>query len=283
MNDSKKTVLEEALPSASAIIVEAMIPEVWLSVHRDDFVTLFLESYRAYLSGCPRASIIVAGECLLRAVFARIESEIVLRRAPLSVGTGKKKKTISIYFDAINVDLLSFCEALDLLKQNQLLSDSALDIAYTVKELRNRTAHGQLPLLDNWDSDEPRVPGSPEHKRMLWDESFAFPEGYRFIPSKDKKKGNWFTFDCRKHHCGSLKRLGVEERFAAIQYSLVVDALLRMFKESIRPGDRVRKKTQGTEGTVLESHAFSRIYRSVKWDEGEVQHKVVISDIEKVL
>jgi hypothetical protein len=74
MSDGDRDRLGNALPSASKLIVEAIVPEVWLSTHRDDFVQLFLEGYQASLSGCPRASIIVAGESLLRAVFARIES-----------------------------------------------------------------------------------------------------------------------------------------------------------------------------------------------------------------
>jgi hypothetical protein len=177
-------------------------------------------------------------------------------------------------------DNLTFCEALDLLKQNQLLPDPTLDVAYKVKGLRNHAAHGQFPFLDEWDPDEPRLLGSPEHNQLLWDTSFVFPEGYRFVPSK--KRATWFSFDCRRHYCGSPKQLGVEMQYAAIQYCLVVDALLRMFKETIRAGDRVRRKGVAREGTVVETDAFSLVYRALKWDDGEVDDEVRISDIEKI-
>lgn len=282
MSNSDKDRLGNALPSASESIAEALVPEVWLSAHRDDVLKLFLEARRAYLGGCPRASIIVAGESLLRAVFARIESEVMQQGSPLSVqGRGGRTKTVGTDFEVAELpEHLTFSEALDLVKQNRILPDPVLDIAYTVKDLRNHAAHGQFPLLDDWDPDEPRPLDSPEHNRMLWDKSFSFPEGYRFVPSK--RRGAWFTFDCRRHHCASLKQLGVEEQYAAIQYCLVTDALLRMFSETIRPGDRVRKKGAGSEGTVVESDGFSLIYRAVRWADGQVEDQVRVSEIEKI-
>jgi hypothetical protein len=282
MSDRDRDRLGTALPSASKLIVEALVPELWRSTYRDDFLKLFLEAYRAYLGGCPRASILVAGESLLRAVFARIESEVLQRGAPLMVqGRGGRTKSVGTDFEVEELpEYLTFCEALDLLKQNRVLPEPALDVAYTVKDLRNHAAHGQFPLLDQWDPDEPRLLGSPEHEKILWDKSFVFPEGYRFVPSK--KRGTWFTFDCRSYSCKSFKGLGVEEQYAAIQYCLVVDALLRMFKETIRVGDRVRKRAAAREGTVVESDGFSVVYRAVKWDDGEVNDRVRISDIEKI-
>jgi hypothetical protein len=275
--------LRNALPSASEVIGEAIVPEIWLSTHRDDFVKLFLEAYQAYLAGCPRASIIVAGESLLRAIFARIESEVVQRRAPLTVqARGGRAKTVGTDFEVAELpEYLTFCEALDLLRQNRLLPDRVLELAYTVKDLRNHAAHGQFPLLDQWDPDSPR----PLPERMLLiesavkNEAFVFPEGYRFVPSK--RRGTWFTFDCRRHRCGSFKELGIEEQYAAIQYCLVVDALLRMFKETIQAGDRVKRKGTAKEGTVVETDAFSLVYRTVKWDDGQVDDRVRISDIER--
>jgi hypothetical protein len=282
MSETDRERLVNALPSASELIGDALVPELWLTSHRDDFVKLFLEAHWAYLGGCPRASIFVAGESLLRAVFARIESEVFQRKTPLTVkARSGRTKTVGTDFDVAELpEYLTFCEALDLVKQNQILSDPALDVAYTVKDLRNHAAHGQFPLLDYWDPDEPRPIDSPEYAQVMWEKSFIFPEGYRFVPSK--KRGTWFTFDCRRHYCGSFKDLGIEEQYAAIQYCLVVDALLQMFNETIRVGDRVRQKGSGREGTVVESDAFSLIYRFVKWDDDKVDYQVRISDIQKV-
>lgn len=281
MSDIDRERLATALPNATELIVEAIVPEVWLSTHLEDFLKLFLEGYQAYLAGCPRASIIVAGESLLRVVFARIESEILQRKTPLTVQTRGKAKTVGTDFEVAELpEYLTFCEALDLLKQNRLLPAPTLDVAYTVKDLRNHAAHGQFPLLDQWDPDEPRPHGSPERHRMRRDKSFTFPEGYRFIPSK--KRGAWFTFDCRRHYCGSFKELGVEMRYAAIQYCLVIDTLLQMFKETIRAGDRVRRKGSARQGTVVETNAFSLVSRAVKWDDGEIDGEVRILDIEKI-
>ncbi len=103
MSESGNERLGNALPSASKLIAEALVPELWLTTHRDDFVKLFSEAYRAYLGGCPRASIIVAGESLLRAVFARIESEVVQSGTPLAVRVrGGRKKTVGMYWFSVN-------------------------------------------------------------------------------------------------------------------------------------------------------------------------------------
>jgi hypothetical protein len=55
-----------------------------------------------------------------------------------------------------------------------------------------------------------------------------------------------------------------------------------MVKDTIRTGDRVRAKSAEREGTVVESDAFSLVYRAVRWDDGGVDGQVRISDIEKV-
>jgi len=54
----------------------------------------------------------------------------------------------------------------------------------------------------------------------------GFPEGYRFIPFRNGTQ--WFNFDCREYPCGPLKDLSPEDRFAAIQYLLVVDAVSKL-------------------------------------------------------
>jgi hypothetical protein len=242
-----------------------------------------VEAYKAFLGGCPRVSIIVSGESLLRAVFAKIESEVIQKGTPLTVRNRQgKSKTVGAGIELAELQDLSFCESLDLLKQNRTVPEATLDVAYTVKDLRNHAAHGQFPLLDQWDPLFPR-PLSERNaliESAIRNEEYVAPEGYRFVPSKQRK--TWFTFDCRRYHCGSLKSLGVEERYAAIQYCLVVDALLGMFQETIRVGDRVRAKGMAREGTVVESIVFSLLYRAVKWDDSSGVGRVRISDIEKV-
>ncbi len=278
MSDSHRDRLADALPWPSELLSAAVVPDVGHSRYVSHFAELFVEAHHAYLSGCPRASIIVAGEALLRAAFARIESEVV-QRGPLTVQNRRgKTKTVGTAFELAELpDNLSFAEALDLLKQNRIIPDRTLDVAYTVKDLRNHSAHGQFPLLDEWDPDSPRP--LSERNRMLFDDSFVFPEGYRLVPSK--QRDTWFTFDCRRYHCGSLKKLGVEEQYAAIQFCLVAEALLGMSQETIRAGDRVRRKDSPRAGTVVETDAFSLVFRAVRWDDGEVESRVRITEIEK--
>ena len=95
---------------------------------------------------------------------------------------------------------------------------------FVIKELRNRAAHGDLPFLDDWDPDDPRPP--EQLKKILLDDAFEFPEGYRFIPSKQGAKR--FTFDLREYKCGSFKLLSWEARFAAIQYLLVLKLITKL-------------------------------------------------------
>lgn len=99
---------------------------------------------------------------------------------------------------------------------------------FVVKELRNRAVHSDFLILDDWNPDEPKPP--EKLQEILFDQNFEFPEGYRFLIRK--VNSDWFKIDLRKYRCGSLKPLGWEDRFAAIQYLLVLEVISKM-KDSL--------------------------------------------------
>lgn len=241
MNDTRETTRREALPWQGDTVVQFYLGAHSSFPYREQFVSLIHEAYHAFLAGCPRASIIVAGEALLRAIYDKIirlaqeghEFEIPRRRrANLRIG---RDASPDILFEL--TDQVSFCEAVKLLQDSDQFATDLITLLYVVKSLRNDAAHGNLPLLDDqWDPDDPRP--AEKLEELLWAETFEFPEGYRFVPSSvpTLPPKSWFTVDLRKYTCGSLKSLSFEEQFAAIQYLLVLEALTKLSDTSQKAG-----------------------------------------------
>ena len=217
----------EALPWDGDSVVEFFLEAHPSFLYREQFAQLFIEAYHAFLAGCPRASIIVAGEALLRAIYDQIirhvqnGDSIVVgdRRSPRPLTRETSTEKLFRLTDEVN-----FCQAINALEETKAYPDNVISCMRVIKNLRNAAAHGEMPLLDQWDPDDPRPP--EELKKILCTRDFEFPEGYRFLLSKQQKE--WFTFDLRKYKCKSLKSLDTDERFAAIQYLLVLEVLEKM-------------------------------------------------------
>jgi hypothetical protein len=94
---------------------------------------------------------------------------------------------------------------------------------FVIKELRNRAIHGQLPVIDYYDPDDPRP---KEDFIKLLNGDIKIPEGYRFMPNKDRKE--WITFACRDHGVGTLTGLSFQDRYAAIQYVFAIETIAGM-------------------------------------------------------
>jgi hypothetical protein len=208
----------EALPWPGDNIVDT-----YLKLHpnfkfREQFIQLLLESYHAFLAGCPRASIIVGGEALLRFVYDRVICFIgdggMIK---LKAGLALNKDTDPWDID----DQLSFCDALSALKQTGLYSNEIIDRAYAVKELRNCAAHGELPVLSDWDPDDPR--SDEGFVKMLDSEDYKFPEAYQFFRRDSRVKP--VRLDMRNYAPSTLRSMGWEDRFAGIQFLLVMDII----------------------------------------------------------
>ncbi len=203
----------------------------------EGFAFLMREAYHSYLAACPRASVITSGEALLRAIYDKIAKRLI-QQGELSLRhTRNKNITLNsqnkehIYFLS---DYLTFDQAIRISNQELLFSDQQIKNMLVVKSLRNDAAHGEFPVLDYWDPDDPR----PEDKFLAFMRGeISISEGYRFIPSRGDKA--WFNFACRDYNCGSMSQLSVEDRFAAIQLSLVFKLVselagpldLRIFEE----------------------------------------------------
>ncbi len=223
----------KALPWRGSSVVEFYLSAHPSFPYRMQFISLIKEAHDSFIAGCPRASVIVAGEALLRAIYDKIirlaneghEFEIPRRRrANLKIQRGVDT---GILFEL--TDHVSFSEAVKLLADSGLFENDFITILYVIKSLRNDAVHGDFPFLDTkWDPDDPRP--AEQRRELLFSQTFEFPEGYRFIPSRvpTLAANSWFTIDLRKYRCGSLKSLAFEEQFAAIQYMLVLDALEKL-------------------------------------------------------
>ncbi|MEP0873297.1 hypothetical protein NDA01_26405 [Trichocoleus desertorum AS-A10] len=234
MEQDREEIYKKALPWDGKSAVDFYLKSHPCFPYREQFAKLFSEAYRAYLAGCPRASIITAGEALLRAIYDEI---ISLVACGYNITIPKSKgRSVSIKADAPRdtlfqlADECSFNEAIKALQHLNIYSQELINRIFVVKELRNKATHGEFPVLDIWDPDEPRP--RDEFLKIFLNPEFEFPEGYRFRSRSNSS--DWFTFDPRKYKCGSLKPLDWESRFAAIQYLLVLEVITEMRDTSTR-------------------------------------------------
>lgn len=171
---------------------------------------------------------IMSGEGLLRAIYDRIIVLVSRRRRKVRYGNinGRplelRARDIGEAPQDWN-DRLNFNEAIWVLRKSRVYGKSVTDRMWVIKELRNRATHGQLPLLDYYDPDDPR----PQHelKKLITGE-IEIPEGYSFRPFKQRRQ--MVTFACRDHGTGTLKGLSTEDKFAAIQFILSVETIKEM-------------------------------------------------------
>lgn len=223
--DTNEARRAEALPWNGEPIVAFFEVASPRSTYRDEFVLLILESRHSFIAGCPRASMIVAGEACQRVLF-EILSPLAKKGHENSVNRGRLSPFVlspNMNEDQLYAlhDELSFDQVLRLVEGMNVLPEALLSQMHVIKSLRNRAAHGCLPVVFEWDPDEPRL-GTD----WIFDESVEFPEGYQFVANK--RHDEMFTFDPREYGCRSLKSLTAEERLAAIQYTLIMDTMKKL-------------------------------------------------------
>ena len=212
--------------------------DVLISTHpnfpyKDQFAELFLEAYHAYEAGCPHASIITAGEAFLRVVFDRL---IYFISEGMEIPIWKGKKTYTIHeespMDIIYnfTDKLAFCTALEGLESINIFPDELIKKMFIIKDLRNHAAHGELPILHQWDPDDldsdKGVPSEEELRKLLSRKETDIPEGYRFISKKGGTE--WTNIDIRNYQIKSMKQINYNDRFAVIQMMFVIDVISEM-------------------------------------------------------
>lgn len=222
-----KTDLEQILPWNADPLIAFFENAQRRYVYREQLIELILESRHAFLAECPRASMIVAGEALLRTLYELVATS-ARQGHEASVHRGKKKGMFTIspnmnpdQFFALH-DELTFDQTIRLLIDSGIIN-GCLDAVYAVKGIRNQAAHCDLPLITDWDPDEPR-----EKKAFIFDESFEFPEAYSVV--YDKQKNRILNFDLRLHECGSFRPLGPNMSVAAIQYLTVMEIISSLSK-----------------------------------------------------
>jgi len=211
-----KAIREAALPWYGKTVVGAYLKSRGAR-YGEDFVELILEGYQTYVDGSARASMIVAGEALLRVLYARIAE--ILQEGPLTVPHGKRIITIrpSSVYDL--PDELTFAQAERAL--NSYIDSRVYEQVTAVRFLRNRAAHGDLPLLDEWDPDDLR---SETDFFSLLSGKISIAEGYRFY-----RANTWITLAIRDHPCNTLHELSMGEKLAVIQQLLVISVIQQLF------------------------------------------------------
>lgn len=220
-----KEELDRILPWTPEPIVEFFQLSQRRFLYGEQLLELIREARHAFLAECPRASMIVAGEAFLRVIYELIAAG-ARTGCEASIHRGSRKGTFSIspnmdpnlFFQL--EDELTFYQAIKLLSEVKQFSGWQ-DAAYAVKAIRNQAAHGNLPIITDWDPDEPR-----SDKSFWFDKDFQFPEAYAVIYDNANKRV--LNFDLRRHNCGSLKVLSWQMRLAAIQYLTVIETIAKL-------------------------------------------------------
>lgn len=211
-----EAIRKSALPWYGKTVVDAYQKSREIR-YREDFIELILEGYRSYLDGNLYASIIVVGEALLRIMYARIAK--ILQAGPLAVRHGKAMITVAPSSVYRLSDELTFFQAQRVLSHH--VNSRIYEQIDAVRFLRNRAAHGDLPVLDEWDPVDLR---SAEDFFKLLNDQISIPEGYRFY------KGDvWVTLAIKDHPCNTLQELSANERLAVIQQLLVISITQQLF------------------------------------------------------
>ena len=194
--------------------------------YRDEVLKLVADAHRLFVLGFPTASIVMSGEGLLRAIYDRIVALVIQRR---SVRYTVNRREVLLRASDIGEkpydwnDYLSFNEAVHVLKRSRVYTEPLTRKMFVVKELRNRSVHDQLPVLQAYDPDDPRPQES--FIKMLTGQ-VEVPEAYRFQPSKNRP--DWELFSCHEHGIDTLRGLSREDRYAAIQFVLTVETIAGM-------------------------------------------------------
>ncbi len=229
MDEDFKQILEKAIKwDATIHIAFYQLSDPPGGLFRYQYLELISEAYHCFMNNCPRASVIVAGEALLRAIFDRIVF-LLPKIANISYRSRSKKTTVlelmnkkGNKYDNL-VDALTFDEAIGILRKSQVYDQSLIERMYDVKALRNMVTHKGYAFIDNWVPNPPSK--SKEHSLELSisieNQQPASPEAYRMHNERNDK---WIYFNCREHNC-TLKALDYRLKLAAIQYYLVQDII----------------------------------------------------------
>jgi hypothetical protein len=212
----------EAIPRTGDAVVAFFLQSHSRFLYRDQFIELVREATLAFVAGCPRASIIVAGEALLRAICDTIVRSAASGLEGVLRVNGKNVAISPNVEDDRMHELLeaNFSGLIQVLEKSGLFDAGVTSKLRAVCYLRNCAAHGDLPLLTEWDPQDHRSGGALAE--ALWSDQFEFPEGYRFLNAKSNET---ISFDCTEYECNTLRSLSAAERLAAIQLHLLLRSL----------------------------------------------------------
>ena len=139
MGDEVLTIRKKAIDFDRHQIIQTYL-KIEDGMIREEFVNLIDEAHKCFISGCPRASIVMSGETLLRAILYKIETI----KSKIAISKKDEEALMSN----------SFSKAILVLKKNNVYSDDIIKKMMIIKGLRNIAVHGTLPLLNEWDPDE---------------------------------------------------------------------------------------------------------------------------------
>lgn len=175
---------------------------------REQFIELIREALYSYFYGCSRASVIMSGEALLRAILYKINCF--------------KDRIKILQEEEEMLESNHFSTAIYILRKNKIYCKDTIEKMKIIKDLRNLAVHGDLPVLNEWNPDDGKC--SKDELFKLLKRSIEIPEGYIFIlNNRDKKKQ--VTFDLRDYTCGSLKQLSNLDKYAVIQVMFLIDVI----------------------------------------------------------
>lgn len=214
MEDEVLMIREKAIDHDRKQIIQTYL-KIQDKMVGEEFVELVHEAFHCFINGCPRASILMSGETLLRTILYKIDSF----KSQINVSMEEEKALMSKHFST----------AIYVLRKNNVYPSDIIEKMKIIKELRNIAVHGSFPVLVDWDPDDGKR--NRDERMQLYKNLIEIPEGYKFNLKLQGKKVP-VTFDLRKYKCNSLKGICFSDKYAVIQFLLLVHVISYIFNNT---------------------------------------------------
>ncbi|MEK3786914.1 hypothetical protein [Paenibacillus sp. FSL K6-1230] len=190
----------------------------------EEFLIRLFESYMCYLNNLSISSIIVSSEAMFRVLCDRVKRIAVEQKVNITIS----KNTV-MYSELIEdpfslSDKFTFNNLITYLEKQKVYNKDVIDNLKKVKNLRNKVTHGTLPLITEWDPDDPR---SREEILNLLRGVSEIPEAYKI-----SLRSGPVYFDCREYDL-SLRSLDPASKIAVIQLVYIREILMSIFSDEM--------------------------------------------------
>lgn len=237
-SEMHEAMLRAALPWKSNAIVSlyGVSHGQGLLEESSSLLELLSESYRCFLHGFQRASIVLGYECVHRSLLLLLTHQVKKGRISKDTRLGVLDgETIRAKRQALM--RLSYDELIEQIKNLKLLTNKQMCVLSDLKSVRNEAAHSEIPYVDLWpagkrksldlcrlkpEQDALLILKELKQKNMQLRELEVEAGVYRiWIPHAKSRVGTRFIrIESKGSICKDLEQFDAREKCAALQFSL---------------------------------------------------------------